>query len=79
MKHLIEDNEAIAILETSGANKETVRRFAQQLGAAEATISDVAVYRLLTENIGLPAQAAGRMLLNLREIRQGSRDTVIGH
>lgn len=149
MKHLIEDNEAIAILEASGAKPDTVARFARQLGgvlaarkafgptsgvtcysvagsrtgnpginidmdrvtvfdntvggievhfndvrlqldirsafgvahniigAAEAAISDVAIYKLLTEHVNLKKEVAGRMLINLREIRQGSRDTVV--
>ena len=45
-------------------------------GAIEAAISDQIVYTLLTERIGLEPASAGRLLLELREIRQGSRGTV---
>lgn len=47
------------------------------LGAAEAAISDMTVFRLLTEKVGIEAAQAGRMLVDLRELRQGSRDTVL--
>lgn len=45
-------------------------------GAIEAAVSDWLLYRFLTTKIGLPADAAGRALLDFRELRQGSRDTV---
>ena len=129
-QHLISVDEAVAMLETIGAAKETIRRFRGQaegvlreraalgneqvivtslygaksgkpgvnlqvgevrlqmdiksaqkvgldiLGAAEAAISDAAVVRLLVEKIGIDAVRASHVLLDLREMRQGSRDTV---
>lgn len=45
-------------------------------GAIEAAISDEIFFRLLTERMGLPDQAAAAALLDLRELRQGSRGTV---
>jgi hypothetical protein len=44
------------------------------LEAAEAAESDEIFVKLL-EKTGLPAEAAGRMLLELRELRQGTRGT----
>ncbi len=129
-QHLISVDEAVAMLETVGAAKETVRRFRQQadavlarrpglgdehvivtslygaksqqpgvnlqigevrlqmdvksaqkvaldiLSATEAAISDAAVMQLLIEKVGLDPTRASAVLLDLREIRQGSRDTV---
>jgi hypothetical protein len=45
-------------------------------GAIEAAISDEIFYKLLTERLGLEPAAAGVALLDLRELRQGSRGTV---
>jgi hypothetical protein len=45
------------------------------LESAEAAISDEIFVRLLVEQIGLPAEAAGRTLIELRELRQGTRGT----
>lgn len=129
-QHLISVDEAVAVLETLGAAKETVRRFqthvdlvlaargslgdshvivtslygaksgepgvnlqvgatrtqmsvkaAQKIGldilaAAEAAISDAAVMRLLQEKVGIDMARASRILLDLRELRQGSREAV---
>lgn len=46
------------------------------IAAAEAAISDAAMMRLLVEKLGLDPARAGRVLLDLREFRQGSRGTV---
>ena len=129
-QHLISVDEAVAFLETIGASKETIRRFAQQAGyvlaarpalgdervivtslygaksgqpgvnlqvgevrlqmdvksaqkvgldvlaATEAAISDASVVQLLVEKLGLDVARASHVLLDLREIRQGSRDAV---
>ena len=128
-QHLISVDEAVAMLETIGAAKETVRRFRQQadgvltarpalgteqvivtslhgtrgdpgvnlqvgavrlqmdvksaqkvgldiLAAMEAAISDAAVVKLLVEKFGLDVARASYVMLDLREIRQGSRDAV---
>jgi len=45
-------------------------------GAIEAAVSDWLLYRFLTEKVGLASEAAGRALLDFRELRQGSRKTV---
>ncbi len=45
-------------------------------GAVEAAISDELMYRFLTTRIGLAPEAAGAALVDFRELRQGSRDTV---
>ena len=39
-------------------------------------MSDGLLYRFLRDKIGLPDEAAGRALLDFREMRQGSRGTV---
>jgi hypothetical protein len=44
--------------------------------AIEAAISDGLLVRFLTEKVGLPEEAAARALLDFREMRQGSRETV---
>jgi hypothetical protein len=45
-------------------------------GAIEAAVSDELMFKFLTEKIGLPEAAAAMALLDLRELRQGSKDTV---
>lgn len=129
-QHLISVDEAVAMLETIGAAKDTTARFKRQatfalsgrpalgdehvivtalygatshqpgvnlqlgnvrlqmdvksaqkvaldiLGATEAAISDTAVVRLLVEKFGIDEARAGLVLLDLREIRQGSRGVV---
>ena len=129
-QHLISVDEAVAMLETISAAKETVRRFAAQarfvldarpglgdehvivtalygakshqpgvnlqlgtvrlqmdvksaqkialdiLSATEAAISDTAVMRLLVDKLGIEERRAGIILIDLREIRQGSRKAV---
>jgi hypothetical protein len=45
-------------------------------GAIEAAISDEIFFKLLTERLGLSDQQAAVALLDLRELRQGSRGTV---
>jgi hypothetical protein len=44
--------------------------------AVEAAISDELVYRFLTEKVGMDGNRASMALLDFRELRQGSRDTV---
>lgn len=132
-QQLISVDEAVAMLQTIGAAKETIRRFTQQandvlgkrptlgnetvhvsslygaksgepgvnlevgelrfqmdvksahkigldiISAAEAAISDASIMKLLTDKFDLEPEQAGRVLLDLREIRQGSRESVIGH
>ena len=45
-------------------------------GAIEAAVTDGLVMAFLMTKIGLPFDAAGRALLDFRELRQGSRSTV---
>lgn len=45
-------------------------------GAIEAAISDQLVFAFLTQKLGLDADRAGLALLDFRELRQGSRETV---
>jgi len=45
-------------------------------GAIEAAVSDALILRFLMEKVGLSEQQAGAALLDFRELRQGSRDTV---
>ena len=45
-------------------------------GAIEAAVSDQIFFALLTKNLGLPEAAAARALIDLRELRQGSRKSV---
>jgi len=42
--------------------------------AAEAATSDEIVMRLLTDKVGLAAEQVAHVLIDLREIRQGTRD-----
>ena len=44
-------------------------------GAIEAAITDQLLIQFLMEKIGLPLEAAGRALLDFREMRQGTRAT----
>lgn len=45
-------------------------------GAIEAAVTDEIVFKFLTTKVGLPEEAAARALVDLRELRQGSRSTV---
>jgi hypothetical protein len=45
-------------------------------GAIEAAVSDGLVFAFLTTRVGLSEDAAGRALLEFRELRQGSRHVV---
>jgi hypothetical protein len=45
-------------------------------GAIEAAVSDGLLVKFLVDRIGLPEEAAARALLDFREMRQGSRETV---
>lgn len=45
-------------------------------GAIEAAVSDALLFRFLTTTVGMPEDAAGRALVQFREMRQGSRATV---
>lgn len=44
--------------------------------AIEAAVSDTLIYRFLVDKIGLTDDAAGAALLDFRELRQGSRDSI---
>jgi hypothetical protein len=46
------------------------------VAAIEAAVSDELIYRFLRDKVGLSDDAAARALLDFRELRQGSRDTV---
>lgn len=43
--------------------------------AAEAAVSDEIMVKLLRDKVGLDVERAGRVLLDLRELRQGTRGT----
>lgn len=45
-------------------------------GAIEAAVSDTLIYKFFTEKVGIDDERASRMLLDFRELRQGSRSTV---
>lgn len=44
--------------------------------AIEAAVSDTLIYKFFTEKVGIDGDRAARMLLDFRELRQGSRSTV---
>lgn len=45
-------------------------------GAIEAAVSDTLIYQFFTESVGFDEDKAARVLLEFRELRQGSRSTV---
>jgi len=45
-------------------------------GAIEAAVTDQMLFAFLTEKVGLTPDSASAALLDFREMRQGSRDTV---
>lgn len=45
-------------------------------GAIEAAVSDELLFKFLTTRVGLPEAGAAAALLELRELRQGSRAAV---
>lgn len=45
-------------------------------GAIEAAVSDALILKFLVEKVGLGEDAAGAALIDFREMRQGSRETV---
>lgn len=45
-------------------------------GAIEAAVSDTLIYRFLTSKVGLSEDKAAAALMDFRELRQGSRETV---
>lgn len=45
-------------------------------GAIEAAVTDTLIYKFFTEKIGFDEEKAARVLLDFRELRQGSRSTV---
>lgn len=47
-------------------------------GAIEAAVSDTLIYKFLTEKVGMSEDKAAVALLDFRELRQGSRETVYG-
>lgn len=53
------------------------REVHRMLGEAiEAAVSDTLIYQFLTTKVGLGDEQATRALLDFRELRQGSRDTI---
>lgn len=48
-------------------------------GAIEAAISDELLFRFLTERLDIDRERASSVLMDFREMRQGSRDTVFPH
>jgi hypothetical protein len=44
--------------------------------AIEAAVSDTLIYQFLVTKVGLDDDQASRALLDFRELRQGSRDTI---
>jgi hypothetical protein len=48
-------------------------------GAIEAAVSDTLIYAFLTTKVGLSEEKASVALLDFRELRQGSRETVFPH
>lgn len=42
-------------------------------GAIEAAISDTLIFKFFTEKVGISEDKASRMLLDFRELRQGTR------
>jgi hypothetical protein len=45
-------------------------------GAIEAAVSDQLLFQFLTTRVALSEEAAARALMDFRDMRQGSRDTV---
>jgi hypothetical protein len=45
-------------------------------GAIEAAVSDMLIFRFLTKTVGLTEGAAAAALMDFRELRQGTRETV---
>jgi len=45
-------------------------------GAIEAAVSDTLIYQFFTESFGLDEEKAALVLLEFRELRQGSRSVV---
>ena len=45
-------------------------------GAIEAAVSDQLLYHFMTEKVGLDQERAAGVLLDFRELRQGSRRAV---
>ena len=44
-------------------------------GAIEAAVTDEIVFRFMTTRVGMDPAAAAALLLELRELRQGTRET----
>ena len=44
--------------------------------AIEAAISDTIIFKFMTDRVGLDEDRAARALIDFRELRQGSKDTV---
>ena len=45
-------------------------------GAIEAAVSDELMFKFLTQKVGMEHERAAAALLDFRELRQGSRETV---
>jgi hypothetical protein len=53
------------------------REIHKMLGEAiEAAVSDTLIYHFMVEKVGLDEQRAAQMLLDFRELRQGSRESI---
>lgn len=63
--------------EMSQWDLDKAREIHRMLGEAiEAAVSDTLIYHFLTEKIGLNDDQASRALVDFRELRQGSRQSV---
>lgn len=72
MVNLLIDGEQIAQWDIAKA-----KEIHGMLGEAiEAAISDELIYKFFTQKVGFDDQRASMVLLDFRELRQGSKDTV---
>lgn len=63
--------------EMSQWDLDKAREIHRMLGEAiEAAVSDTLIYKFMTENVGLDPDKAAQMLLDFRELRQGSRGSI---
>lgn len=63
--------------EMSQWDLDKAREIHRMLGEAiEAAVSDTLIFRFLTEKVALSEDKAAQLLLDFRELRQGSRDFV---
>jgi hypothetical protein len=63
--------------EMSQWDLDKAREIHKMLGEAiEAAVSDTLIYHFMVEKVGLDEQKAAQMLLDFRELRQGSRESI---